>query len=1294
MTRPAESAEVREQIARALRLDLIGPWAGHALADERLRGWERPSNWYLTGFLVPRGAPVEQRGDADVDDEPEVAERAGLGDDSTEDRRAAKKGFFPSSMGLSFLVSEGVDALEVLVRWGDYRRVEAKSGDPDRARAEEGGEAEAGSDNRETLADQRASESGDGTESGIGNGIGNGTGNGAGNGTGDGAGDGTRDGAGNGAGVEGRDDAKAGTGLDATSQSQVRSWWQRTPRAEPVQVVLPATTGGPRPHPVPNSGGLILHAVARPVDAASFAGRIAPGTRSVSLFLVNDRVPSSDRERDEAFAFQAEIEVRSAAPFVPRPDPREVSGDDWDERVADLHYAHSPEYAAGHGVSADWELVDGACRVLRTTWTPSAEVEKTETFDPPGAVLDMQALGALADGAAAEAALSPLVTGYRTWLDDQRAGLGDRQAGLDDRQAGLGDQRAGLDDRQAGLDDQRAGLDDLTGERREVAEQLVHMATIAADRMERGIRVLATDADALDAFRTANRAVAAALSRRLAREGDSRTPRWRAFQLAFILLNLPGIADPANPEREFVDLLFFPTGGGKTEAYLGLAAFTMVLRRLRNPGENGRAGAGVSVIMRYTLRLLTLDQLGRAAGLICALELERRGDAGGRLGEWPFEIGLWVGKAGTPNHLGVRGDGRSDSARAKVSQYKNNPRGRPAPVPMESCPWCGEDFTPDSFTLLPNAEKPTDLRIACASWQCEFSGDRPLPVVAVDEPLYRRLPAFLVATVDKFASLPWVGASGALLGGADRYDATGFYGAAEPRRGSRLAHPLPPPDLVIQDELHLISGPLGTMAGLYETVIESLCTREIGGQGIPLTAQARPASSAAQAGAGSFAPQTRPVPPAAQARMMKPKIVASTATVRHAREQIQALFARPVTHVFPPPGPERRDSFFARAMPASEKHARRYFGVAAQGRNPKEAMRRVLLALMGAAERAWREAGGARNRDNPADPYMTVLGYFNSLRELGGARRILEEEVQNTLKRYSQRIRLGEAEGLFRDRSSFSDVVELTSRVGTDKVAEARRRLGRPFHDRKQRVDCAIATNMISVGLDIQRLGLMLVYGQPKTHSEYIQATSRVGRDDHRPGLVMTLYNVHKPRDRSHYERFRHYHETFYRSVEVSSVTPFAARALDRGFAGALVALARHARPAMTPPEGVEGVEADRAALERLLLDAFGARLHEQPFADDTERADRLRSIRNRVGDLFDAWITICDGYRRDGVPMQYQRYEVATRKPLLRDMLDTDFESTHHEKFRTNRSLRDVEPQVNVFLRDLSSRLGGGGGA
>ena len=223
-------------------------------------------------------------------------------------------------------------------------------------------------------------------------------------------------------------------------------------------------------------------------------------------------------------------------------------------------------------------------------------------------------------------------------------------------------------------------------------------------------------------------------------------------------------------------------------------------------------------------------------------------------------------------------------------------------------------------------------------------------------------------------------------------------------------------------------------------------------------------------------------------------------------------------------------------------------------------MRRVLLALMGAAAHAWHEAGGDGNPQNPADPYMTTLAYFNSLRELGDARRIMEEEVSTTITRYGARRRIGEARRLFRDRTTFSEVLELTSRVSTDKVAAARRRLECPFNDRDNRVDCALATNMISVGLDIPRLGLMLVLGQPKMHAEYIQATSRVGRSDDRPGLVVTLLNLHKPRDRSHYERFRHYHETFYRSVEPASVTPFSARALDRGFAGALVAFPLFAR--------------------------------------------------------------------------------------------------------------------------------------
>ena len=286
-------------------------------------------------------------------------------------------------------------------------------------------------------------------------------------------------------------------------------------------------------------------------------------------------------------------------------------------------------------------------------------------------------------------------------------------------------------------------------------------------------------------------------------------------------MNLPGIVDPHHHDREVVDLLFFPTGGGKTEAYLGLAAFTLVYRRLRNPGY---ASAGLSVLMRYTLRLLTLDQLGRAATLICALELERQKDAD-TLGAWPFEIGLWVGRAATPNRMGGKGDNDPNSARAKTIAFQNDDR-KPAPIPLENCPWCGAKFKPQSFQLVPNANEPTDLRVVCVNRRCDFTRDQPLPILAVDEPIYRRLPCFLIATVDKFAAMPWTGQVGAFFGRVERYDQHGFYGPCEKDRGRPLPAPLQPPDLIIQDELHLISGPLGTMVGLYETALDELCSRD------------------------------------------------------------------------------------------------------------------------------------------------------------------------------------------------------------------------------------------------------------------------------------------------------------------------------------------------------------------------------------------------------------------------------------------------------------------------------------
>jgi hypothetical protein len=369
---------------------------------------------------------------------------------------------------------------------------------------------------------------------------------------------------------------------------------------------------------------------------------------------------------------------------------------------------------------------------------------------------------------------------------------------------------------------------------------------------------------------------------------------------------------------------------------------------------------------------------------------------------------------------------------------------------------------------------------------------------------------------------------GAFFGKGERFDQDGFYGPCDPGVGNALpGGRLLPPDLIVQDELHLISGPLGTIAGLYETVIDEL-------------------SASGE---------------------LRPKIISSTATVRKADAQIRALFGRTDVEIFPPPGPDRRNSFFAQTTPAAETPARLYVGVAAPGRNVKSVLLRVYLALLCRAHRF--------RRDAASDPYRTLVGYFNALRELGGARRLIEDEVKNRAFGYGNRKRGGGAQGLL-DRGDLNKlVVELTSRVETSDVADAKRRLDLAMTD-SESVDIAIATNMISVGLDITRLGLMVVFGQPKTTAEYIQATSRVGRDRNKPGLVVTILNPNKPRDRSHFERFAAYHQSFYRSVEATSVTPFSPRALDRALAAATVALARHGLKPMTRPGGADAIVTER----------------------------------------------------------------------------------------------------------------------
>ncbi|WP_088892363.1 DISARM system helicase DrmA [Leptolyngbya ohadii] len=999
------------------------------------------------------------------------------------------------------------------------------------------------------------------------------------------------------------------------SQNTLRvGTWQRSPRY--AELTLPIEDSDtPVEFDIPDSKGLKLIVSVRPVSSAEL---VPPGTRSVSVFLVNHRCPAPNKAADAAHAFQTRLVIQTEESFVPRPDLRGSNGEDWDERVADLQYRDDYEFAVGHNVSAIAQVEPGGiCHQVWTAWIPTADVEKVIPTKVDHVELQMERLAAAPTPAALRNLLDPLVDAYAEWITTQRK-----------------------------------NAPKSPKHRADTANDLLNQAIIANQRIAAGLQAM-SDPQVFDAFRIANRAVATAIRQRLTHDKPEvipeslPAPQWRPFQLAFLLMNIVGIANPEQRDRELVDLLFFPTGGGKTEAYLGLAAFTLVLRRLRHPGIHS---AGLSVLMRYTLRLLTLDQLGRAATLICALELERQNDIE-KLGKHPFEIGLWVGQAATPNRMGKKGDNDENSARSRTIAYQNSPNQKPSPIPLENCPWCGSRFTRDSFQLLPTPDQPTELRVACVNRkrrsdgkpQCSFTGNQPIPILAVDNQIYRRLPCFMIATVDKFASLPWVGETGGLFGKVERYDKDGFYGPCQPRRGQPLGQPLPPPDLIIQDELHLISGPLGTMVGLYETAIDALSTQK------------------------------------GESKLIRPKIVASTATVRRATKQIRALFGRDAVDVFPPPGPDRRDSFFAKTVPATEKNARTYVGIAAQGRSLKVVLLRTYLALLGAAQKDWERAGGGKSLNNPADPYMTLLGYFNSLRELGGSRRIVEDEVNARLTEYSQRKRLSEAEGCFADRKIRDVPLELTSRVSTNEVADTKRRLALPFQDNGH-VDVTLATNMISVGLDITRLGLMVVLGQPKTAAEYIQATSRVGRDENRPGLVVTLLNVHRPRDRSHYERFQAWHTTFYRAVEATSVTPFSPRAIDRGIAAITVALARLGDRRMTAPNRAIEILEHRKDLEGV-ADVIAQRVEMHDKELDAVKAEAERQkVRGRVVSLLDTWEHIAS----QKTMLQYQQ-EVGQAPPLLFDPLDPELEKKPPEarKFKAQRSLRDVEQTVNLWVRN-----------
>lgn len=868
---------------------------------------------------------------------------------------------------------------------------------------------------------------------------------------------------------------------------------------------------------------------------------------SVTVALVNRR--SGTWPRDPDCFFQPELVARDENDLECFVERRPVGMWTDDEELSSyrLLYRHARNFAAGHGCAVDWPDVPDATHLaeVRTSHVPAFALRLADSNpDISTSALGMGHLGSstredvLAD-------LGELCAGYEVWIAARRAETVD-----------LGSELSTIADRH--LDDCETAL----------------------ARMRQGVALVGHDDRAWRAFGLANRAMHAQRARTTWHEHGRPDPgpdlagdhQWRPFQLAFILMCLPGIVDEEDAHRETADLLWFPTGGGKTEAYLGLIAFTLFHRRLRD----GAAGGGVGVFMRYTLRLLTIQQFERAALLICCCDEVRSSNPD--IGEAPFLIGLWVGRGGTPNTMKDAADAL-DLVRGGQEVTEGNP------VQVHSCPWCGARLTAFDYQAHVASKR---MRVRCPVGRenpdkCPFGEG--IPVVLVDDELYDRRPSLMIATADKFAALPWRPTTGRIFG---------------------LGTTSRPPELIIQDELHLISGPLGTLAGLYETAVDFLCTHH----------------------------------------GHRPKVIASTATIRRADRQTKALFARPMQQ-FPPPGIDARNSYFAVESPSDTKATRMYVGVMAPGVSQTTAMVRTYASVL-------QHASDLDAADDVKDPYWTLVGYFNSLRVLGGARMQVQDDVNDRIA-----LLAGE-EGTPRP---IEQRIELTSRASSAQIPAHLEHMKVRYPD-DEALDVILATNMISVGVDIDRLGLMVVMGQPQSTSEYIQSTSRVGR--RHPGLVVVLYNSARSRDRSHYESFRGYHSALYRQVESTSVTPFSARARDRGLHAVLVALAR-----LTAGGLAENKDAANVGAHLPTIGVLKDRILERVAA--VGEPDELDATRAQLDEIVSLWRRRAD----ENPKLVYSQ----PFKPDTALMLDAAKGSLDEGNLPTLWSLRDVDLESNLYL-------------
>ncbi len=791
-----------------------------------------------------------------------------------------------------------------------------------------------------------------------------------------------------------------------------------------------------------------------------------------------------------------------------------------EEQEIELQYKHRKIYAIGHGAAVDWREKNGKVTEISSDFMPVVEVPQV-TADVAGDnnhVLQMSYLASSQQVTKQVVAdLDKFVENYAAWVNQQKE-----------------------------------LVDGLDGHEIRAGERVTARMEQTLKRMRKGVKLISKDTKVAIAFSLANQAMLDQMLQVDKVKGEIKADdkyAWRPFQLAFLLTVMESSIKDEDEFRDIVDLIWFPTGGGKTEAYLALIAFLIVWRRL----THSTSGGGTVVLMRYTLRLLTSQQYLRAARLICALDIIRQQTPD--LGDESITIGMWVGAATSPNtfnaaceQVGKIAAGKQEAARSLV---------------LDSCPWCGQMFKGVDHYIA----KPNEFKFRCCNDDCHFGQTEAgiIPCNVVDESLYKNPPTLLIATIDKFARLAW----------EERAEA--FFG------GSRMR----PPELIIQDELHLIAGALGSIAGVYESALYTVL----------------------------------------QQRGCHPKYVASTATIHMAEQQVKRIYGAGLA-VFPPPGLDCDDSYFAKTVDLSVRPGRLYVGYFAPSLDQQHCMAPLAAALLAAPESVF--GPDDQERELLLEAWWSQVVYHGSLKGVSNSHNAFNIDVREMFSRL-----VGEQDELRRlageqDESTSKKVVtrslpelaQLTSASSAEQNARTFSQL-ESVRGQEDCLDAVLATNMVSVGLDVSRLALMVINGQPLTTAEYIQASSRVGRGDV-PGIVCMNYYRNSARNVSHFENFRPYHESFYRFVEPTSVTPYTYQSRLRALHAALVIALRHSCSSLLANDRAAAFDPENLQVKKVIQD-----LKHRCAMADPERKEDIASHIDKLVAEWQAEVLSCASQKR-----------------------------------------------------------------